>query len=170
MARVNFDKQTVDALKIRAAFMCSNPECRCSTVAPSAVNEKDVIFNGIASHIAGAASGGPRYDATLSDAEIGDIKNGIFLCANCSIMIDKNNGQDYSISQLQDWKSAHEKFVFENFNKKRENQLSEVNGEISASGIGTVIGLEINKPTRIMPGTKITATGIGNVTGTKIGG
>jgi len=169
MLRENFDKQTIEQLKLRAAYICSNPDCRCSTVAPSEADENSVIYNGIIAHITAAAPGGPRYDVTLSTAERGHINNGVFLCANCSIMIDKNGGVDCPAYILREWKIQHEDFIRGNLNKRPQNQLTEVNGEISASGIGEVIGLDIKKPTKMMPGTKVTATGIGNITGTRIG-
>ena len=44
-----------------------------------------------------------------------------------------------------------------------------VDGEHHAKGIGNIIGLEIKKSAIIQPGTIVTAEGIGNITGTKIG-
>ena len=45
--------------------------------------------------------------------------NGIFLCSNCADMIDKNNGLDFPVDQIQDWKNDHEKWVAANLNKQQ---------------------------------------------------
>lgn len=45
--------------------------------------------------------------------------NGIFLCSNCADMIDKNNGLDFPVDRLQDWKNDHEKWVAANLNKQQ---------------------------------------------------
>lgn len=169
MSRDNFNAQTQAALKSRAAYICSNPDCRCSTIAPSNENEEDFIFNGVNAHITAASVGGARYDTNLTSAERSHISNGIFLCANCSVMIDKNNGVDFSVETLQNWKNQHEKFIRDNLNKRPQEVLTEVNGTINATGIGNVTALEISKPAKIMPGTVVSASGIGNIIGTKIG-
>ncbi len=85
-------------------------------------------------------------------------------------MIDKNNGLDFPIEVLKKWKNDHEIWVRSQLNKSVSAKLHIVNGEHNASGIGTITGLEIKSPTIIKPGTKVTAEGIGNITGTKIGG
>jgi hypothetical protein len=120
--RDDFSSKTVGILKQRAAFLCSNPDCRCLTIAASDTDDKKVIFNGVASHITSAAPGGPRYDASLTEEQRSDINNAIFLCANCSIMIDKNNGLDYTAEKLNEWRLAHEKWTKENLNKKIGNE------------------------------------------------
>lgn len=45
---------------------------------------------GRAAHITAAASGGPRYDSSLSPKQRAAQANGIWVCANCSDRIDKD--------------------------------------------------------------------------------
>lgn len=60
-------------------------------------------MTGRAAHITAAASGGPRYDGTLSEAERKGADNGIWLCGTCSIEID-NDYIYYSVRLLKAWK------------------------------------------------------------------
>jgi hypothetical protein len=167
--RDNFDKKTADALGKRASFLCSNPDCRCQTTAPSDADATGFIYIGAAAHITAAAAGGPRYDAGLTSEQRSDISNGIFLCRNCADMIDKNNGLDFPVETLKKWKTMHEDWVGSNLNKSIQNSIVVVSGEHTAAGIGNVTGLHITKSAIIKPGTVVKASGIGNVTGTKIG-
>ena len=168
MGRDNFSAKTVSVAQRRAAYICSNPSCRGSTIAGSERNETGVIFTGVVAHITAAAKGGARYDESLTSEQRCDISNAIFLCADCSVMIDKDSGADYSIEVLRGWKHEHESWVRENLNKRVHIPLTEISGEITTSGKGTVVGLHIKKPTRIMPGTIVRTDGEGNITGTII--
>jgi hypothetical protein len=116
--RDDFDKATIDALAKRAAYICSNPDCRALTIAPSSIDEDKFIYIGKAAHITAASEGGPRYDPTLSPEARKSISNGIFLCSNCADMIDKNLGSDFSAQLLYKWKREHEIWVSENLNKR----------------------------------------------------
>lgn len=122
--RDDFDSKTIDALAKRASYICSNPDCRAITICPSVVNIEKYIYVGKAAHITSAAINGPRYDATLTKEQRRSIENGIFLCATCADMIDKNNGADFSVDQLKHWKSQHESWVRENLNKSINSLLS----------------------------------------------
>ncbi|WGR95801.1 hypothetical protein MTX26_08925 [Bradyrhizobium sp. ISRA443] len=63
---------------------------------------------GVAAHIRAAAPGGPRFDASQTPAERSSIRNALWLCGSCSILIDKNAGLDFSIHELEEWKSRAE--------------------------------------------------------------
>ena len=120
--RDDFDKKVINALPKRASYICSNPECRCLTIiAATKLDEEKFTYIGVAAHITAAAEGGPRYNKELTSTERSSIKNGIFLCGSCSIMIDKNNGLDYSSELLKNWKDKHHQWVHENLNKKISN-------------------------------------------------
>lgn len=95
--RDDFKKSDIEILSKRASYICSNPDCRNLTIAASVLDESKFTYIGVAAHITAASVGGPRYDDTLSSEERSSITNGIFLCGNCSIMIDKNNGIDYPV-------------------------------------------------------------------------
>ena len=116
--RDDFDRKVIDALSKRASYICSNPECRCLTIAATKLDEEKFTYIGVAAHITAAAEGGPRYNKNFTCAERGSIENGIFLCGSCSVMIDKNNGLDYSSELLKKWKDEHHRWVQENLNKK----------------------------------------------------
>lgn len=105
-----FSPGTVGALAKRAAYICSNPKCRRMTIGP-AKDDGNSIIAGVASHIRAGSEGGPRYDKNQSVSERKSIKNGIWLCGTCSYMIDKNNGNDYTVQELEDWKKLHEGMI-----------------------------------------------------------
>ncbi len=121
--RDDFDKPVVDALAKRAAFICSNPDCKTQTIAPSEEDSLKFIYIGKAAHITAASEGGPRFESSMSSDERKSIGNGIFLCSNCADMIDKNKGIDFSVELLHKWKSTHEDWVSNNLNKKIQEQV-----------------------------------------------
>lgn len=122
----DFDKPVVDALAKRAAFICSNPECRALTIAPSSEDALKFIYIGKAAHIAAAAEGGPRFNPGMSSEERKSIDNGIFLCSNCADMIDKNMGIDFPVALIEEWKGSHEAWVGDNLNKKVQQQAQPI--------------------------------------------
>ncbi|OFA02617.1 hypothetical protein DUGA2_34670 [Duganella sp. HH101] len=133
MSRDDFLKPVIDVLGKRAAFICSNPDCRKLTIAPSADDPEKFLYIGKAAHICAAASNGPRFDASMTELERKSISNGIFLCGNCADMIDKNQGIDFSVERLRAWKDGHEEWVAGNLNKSPAG----VGGE---GGSGTING------------------------------
>lgn len=60
---------------------------------------------GVASHIAAASPGGPRYDAAMSPADRKAAGNGIWLCQNCGKLID-SDVKGHPIELLREWKKA----------------------------------------------------------------
>ena len=116
--RDKFQKPAVDALAKRAAYICSNPDCRALTIAPSSEDDFKFLYIGNAAHITAVSAGGPRFDAKLSAEERSSTGNGIFLCSNCADMIDKNKGADYPVDLLVKWKKGHESWVSRNLNKR----------------------------------------------------
>lgn len=138
--RDEFSKPVVDALAKRAAYICSNPECRAQTLAPSESEPGKYLYIGKAAHICAAAEGGPRFKPEMSPEERGAITNGIFLCSSCADLIDKNNGADFSVKQLCEWKAAHEKWAAENLNKRGQGRGGEGGGGTIIGNRGTVIG------------------------------
>jgi len=104
--RDNFTKSTIEILAKRAGYLCSNPSCRNHTIGSNLNNEKSTSI-GIAAHITGASPGGARYDDSFSNEERGHIDNGIWLCANCSNLIDKDDNR-YPVELLKDWKKTAE--------------------------------------------------------------
>lgn len=112
--RDDFEAKTIEALKHRSAYICSKPNCKALTLAPSTEDNSKYIYNGIAAHITAASRTGPRHDSSLTTEERKSIDNAIFLCSSCATIIDKNNGLDFSVAQLKRWKQDHEDWVAAN--------------------------------------------------------
>lgn len=105
--RDNFTQRTIDALRRRVSNCCSNPECYVLTVEPQATDPTKVIDTGVAAHICAASIGGPRYKAEMTTEERKDINNAIWLCAHCSIKIDREP-EAYPAPLLHHWKKEAE--------------------------------------------------------------
>jgi len=106
MARDDFFVSVKDALAKRVAFRCSNPKCDDATSGPHTEDARFLNL-GVASHITAAASGGPRFDESLTPEERASIDNGIWLCQRCAKLVD-NDPTRYSVSLLRTWKVAAE--------------------------------------------------------------
>lgn len=118
----DFLQQVKEMLQKRAAYICSNPNCRVLTLSPSETDIDKIIYIGEAAHITAASPQGPRYNKQLTTAERASIDNAIFLCSNCADMIDKNKGIDFDVEQLKKWKSDHDIWVRTNLNKSMIGQ------------------------------------------------
>jgi hypothetical protein len=116
--RHEFSLNVKDLLARRASFICSNPDCRSMTLAPSSADSEKYIYVGVAAHLTAAAPNGARYDSKLTPDQRASIDNAIFLCGTCSMMVDKNNGIDFPLPKLQSWKLGHEEWVRVNLNKR----------------------------------------------------
>ena len=167
--RDDFSAKVRDALAKRASYICSNPDCRSITVAASAADPEKFLYVGKAAHITAAAPSGPRYDPSLTANERSGVDNGIFLCATCADLIDRNEGADFSAQTLRTWKADHELWTRGNLNKSNLSLLSTIDGTHAARGVGRVTGLDLQGPATIKPGTVVTAEGIGEVTATRVG-
>lgn len=99
--RDNFSQKTIRFLRDSVAHRCSNPDCRVPTSASTSDHKINNI--GDAAHICAAASGGPRYDPSMTSDERSSIENGIWLCKNCARKID-NDPTKYPVSLLKEWK------------------------------------------------------------------
>lgn len=106
MPRDDFSKNVVRRLAMRAGYICSNPACLAFTIGPALGSDDDSVNIGIAAHITAAASGGPRYDDSLSPAKRSSILNGIWLCQNCAKLID-SDPLHFSTEMLLAWKREH---------------------------------------------------------------
>lgn len=138
--RDNFPKTVIDALGKRAAYICSNPDCRAQTLAPSEGDPAKYIYIGKAAHICAAAGGGPRYKSDMSGVDRAGIGNAIFLCSGCADIIDKNNGVDFPEEMLRQWKSDHERWVTQNLNKRGMGVGGDGGGGVIMGNRGTVFG------------------------------
>ena len=100
--RDDFTEKTKRILQGRVGNRCSNPNCRCLTSGPNFYEEKVTTLR-IAAHITAASKNGPRYNPLLDSTERQHISNGIWLCATCATLIDKDE-KSYPIELLQKWK------------------------------------------------------------------
>ncbi len=105
--RDDFKKRTKSDLALRASYLCSL--CHKSTVGPSDEASNAVTMIGVAAHIAAAAPGpgARRYDPSMTPEERSSIDNGIWLCADCSIVIDRDEIR-YTPEKLRALKLKHE--------------------------------------------------------------
>lgn len=108
--RDEFTLKTKDILAKRVSFNCSNPECKAQTIGPNSNPQKTVSI-GVAAHITAASAGGPRFNSSLSSQDRSDISNGIWLCENCSTLIDKDPIK-FSVNVLNTWKTKAEDDAF----------------------------------------------------------
>ncbi|MCE1236020.1 MAG: HNH endonuclease [Hyphomicrobiales bacterium] len=130
MSRVGgFSEQTIRTLAERAHHHCSNPDCGTQTVMPVEGSRKTLRV-GEAAHIYSIGGDMPRFRADLSEKDLEDITNGIWLCRNCHAKIDKS-GDIYSAELLFKWKSEHEEYVRSGF-KDRRNFRQMVFSELDA--------------------------------------
>ena len=104
--RDEFSKEIVRTLQERVGNRCSNPKCRCLTSGPNHATEKATRI-GVAAHITAAAPGGPRYDPSLTPEQRSSIQNGIWLCQNCSKLVD-SDPRTYPVELLLAWREAAE--------------------------------------------------------------
>ena len=159
--RDDFSKSVKEAIAKRAGFVCSNPDCRATTIGGG-------LFIGEAAHITAASPGGRRFDSSMSSSQRSDIKNAIHLCSNCATMIDKDDR--YDVATLVRWKIEREASAAEEIGRTT-GPSPLVSGTHEASGFGEVTGLHIKGTSaRIEPGTVVRAFGVGRITGTKIEG
>ena len=111
MPRDDFSTSTRRILGERAAYICTNPDCRENTIGPHSAPDRS-LDTGVAAHICAAAPGGPRYDTTQTVEERQSIGNGIWLCARCSRIIDTDE-RVYPAERLRLWRSEHEQWISE---------------------------------------------------------
>ena len=105
--RDDFSKRIKSDLALRASYQCSF--CKASTVGPSDEASNAVTMIGVAAHIAAAAAGpgARRYDHSMTSEQRGSINNGIWLCASCSVLIDRDEVR-FSSQYLHELKRKHE--------------------------------------------------------------
>lgn len=120
----DFPKKTVDTLAKRAAFLCSNPDCRVSTVGPNAeLTEATVI--GEAAHIYAARIGQARYNETMTDQARSEIFNAIWLCRNCHKQADRDPAK-FPPELLFLWRERHEEYVASNLGTQSDKARFEI--------------------------------------------
>ena len=123
-SRDDFNLRTKEIIAKRVGYICSNPECRRRTLGPDTNPEK---YNnlGKASHVCAASKGGPRFDEKQTIELRKSSNNGIWLCAHCADLIDKDV-QYFTVSTLQDWKRIAEEEASKKIGKPKKLNNKEV--------------------------------------------
>ena len=106
--RSHFSKESILTLQRRVNLRCSNPDCRVQTSSPLDSHSYKLI--GEAAHICAASPGGARYDDTMNESQRHNIENGIWLCANCHKMVDRDPLK-YGVDTLKNWKQQSEEIT-----------------------------------------------------------
>lgn len=101
--RDDFAQATAQRLAKRVGFRCSNPDCRKPTSGPGA--DGGAISLGVAAHITAASQGGPRFNEHLTNEGRRAAENGIWLCQQCSRLVDADNSA-YDVADLIEWKKS----------------------------------------------------------------
>jgi len=106
-SRDDFSQRTKNDLALRASYLCSY--CKRSTVGPSDEGPDAVTMTGVAAHICAAAPGpgARRYDPAMTPEQRSHIDNGIWLCASCSVLIDRDQ-ERFSVEALRQMRRDHE--------------------------------------------------------------
>lgn len=99
----DFDDEVKQAIAALVGDRCSNPHCRALTSGPTNDRTKSLTV-GVTASISAIRPGGPRYDATLSDAERHAESNAIWLCYTCARRVDRDRAY-FPADLLRSWKT-----------------------------------------------------------------
>lgn len=122
MSGIDFSRSVRNALAHRAAYVCTNPECRSMTLTLSGDDPGKVSYRGRAVAICGH-EGGPRHDAAMNGNQRKAIDNAIFLCVKCAELTSRNKGTHYPVALLREWKEQHKRWVRTNLNLRAEEPV-----------------------------------------------
>ncbi len=99
-----YKPSTIKRLYALSGNQCGNPNCDRALIAK---DEKTSISK--ICHIEAASENGPRYNPDMTDDERRHFDNLILLCGECHSIIDnKENEDNYTVSLLKEWKKNHE--------------------------------------------------------------
>jgi hypothetical protein len=111
--RDEFSAEVKHELAARAGHKCS--VCEKPTSGPR-ISPKGYRSDGIAAHITAAASGGPRFDATLSPDQRRAVENGIWACTEHGREIDSDS-LAFSVGLLRGLKRRREELARREFTR-----------------------------------------------------
>ncbi len=105
----DFSRAVVEVLGKRAAYYCSNPDCRALTTGPTTNPGKATVV-GEAAHICGAREKTARFQPDMTDGARAEITNGIWLCRTCHKLVDDDERR-FSAELLFEWRRLHEAYI-----------------------------------------------------------
>jgi hypothetical protein len=108
--RIEFTPTTRRDLRERAGTLCSYRRCLKPTLLPIAKKDGSggIARIGEAAHIYGAIEGGPRWKVpALSEAEIKDIENGVWMCCHHGRQVDAAESE-HTAEALMEMKRVRE--------------------------------------------------------------
>jgi hypothetical protein len=85
------------------ATTCAEPSCTQPLYKTDATTGSRHL-NSTVAHIAARCENGPRWDPEMSEEDNRSERNLLLLCHEHSRMIDENNGRDYPVEMLTEWK------------------------------------------------------------------
>lgn len=92
-----------------AAGRCAFPDCKTTCIAPASEQDNAAVLGKIA-HIVAHSDDGPRANPSMHPDDRDKYDNWILLCATHHDLVDAQSNT-YTITNLLDWKSAHENWV-----------------------------------------------------------
>lgn len=100
-----------DKIKLaqRAGYICSFPSCDVVTIAPSEEGDNKTSSVGMACHIFAASDGinAKRINLEMTDEQLSDISNGIWMCYTHGKLIDTDENR-FTADLLKEWKRINE--------------------------------------------------------------
>lgn len=100
-----------DKIKLaqRSGYICSYPSCEMVTIAPNEEGDDKTSSVGMACHIYAASDGinAKRINPELTDEQLSDISNGIWMCYTHGKLIDTDEHR-FSAELLKEWKRINE--------------------------------------------------------------
>lgn len=135
--KTDFSTKTRRTLAERSGFICNAPWCKKVTIGPHSDPNRSICM-GQACHIEAASQGGPRYNSTLMDEQIKSIDNGIWLCNNCAVLIDRDP-QRFTVKMLRSWRAeteysiTHKLDAHENMTEKPIIAIANFSGGVAKS-------------------------------------
>ena len=126
--RDDFTQKTRLTLAKRAGWLCSDPQCRRSTVGSNAEGDGEINV-GVAAHICAAAPMGPRYDPAMTREQRRSADNGIWLCQLHAKAVDSDSAT-FTVERLHQWKAQAQRDSW----RRVHHDNTRVGGRVPAEG------------------------------------
>lgn len=110
--RKDFNQKDKQILAQRSGYICSYPSCHALTIAPNEEGVEKTSSIGMACHIYAASDGknAKRVNVNMTDEQLSDISNGIWMCYTHGKLIDTDECR-FSAPLLMEWKNINEEIA-----------------------------------------------------------